>query len=540
MGTLAATGVATGEVVFMERLPDLGALQTDQWNFLQEQMSRLVQAWKEGDPGELEPFLPPPHDVLRAITLQELIITDLEMRWRNHQHVSLDYYVGKYPELGSLADLPTKLIYEEFRIRQRHGDLPHLQSYRPRFPRQFSELELLLEPQPHPTPVKEVLSRPTNTFSGLGTMPNQNPVVNGYKLLRRLASGAFADVYEAEAPGGIRVAIKVIRQPLTNEDAKRESEALEVFKALSHSCLLQVHAIFIHQDQLYVAMDLADCTLRDRLQDFKDADIREGGLPGIPPRELLAYFRDAAEALDYLHSEKVLHRDVKPANILLFKAKRVRAAKPGAAEGFQARAKLADFGLAKLVESQRLDASGGGTLAYMAPEACRNRTNPQSDLYSLAASYAELRLGRPLFPYTNLYDLTRAHLEETPDLAPLPLGEQKVLLRALAKDPEDRFPTCQQFTSALEEVLPLPPRPSSATSHSVAGHRLARLIGGGTRGESWEAVAPEGTHVVLSVIRNLPWAQAVEEYRTLQFLRGIRHPNLARLHDAFLLGEQNT
>src|SRR5262249_15962103 len=76
---------------------------------------------------------------------------------------------------------------------------------------------------------------------------------------------------------------------------------------------------------------------------------------------------------------------------------------------FRARAKVADFGLARLVETQQLAASGGGTSAYMAPEGWRGCTLPQSDLYSLAPSYVELRLGRPLFPFSNPYTLKEAH-----------------------------------------------------------------------------------------------------------------------------------
>jgi serine/threonine protein kinase len=217
-------------------------------------------------------------------------------------------------------------------------------------------------------------------------MAPTQPVIKDYKLLHRIGGGSFADVYEAEAPGGYRVAINEIRQSLSHEDAKRELDSLKLFAELQHDCLVRIHASWVLDDRLYVVMDLANGgTLRDRL-----LECRAAGAEGIPAEELVSYFRDAAEAIDYLHGEKVLHRDIKPANILLFKPQRRRGGSGTATPSlFRARAKVADFGLARLVETQQLAASGGGTSAYLAPEVWRGSTLPQSDLYSLAASYVE-------------------------------------------------------------------------------------------------------------------------------------------------------
>jgi serine/threonine protein kinase len=423
---------------------------------LQQLTDTFQEAWKHATSVNLQRFLPPPQDPLRTLALYELVKADLRMRWQLKKKVLLEAYLKEYPELGGAAALPASLILEEYSIRQLYGDRPQLDTYRQRFPRQFPEMQRLMhEGQTQPGAPPPPGRRPSNlsasvpdpsTDATIGERPKQTveeskpkplaptQIVNGYKLFKRIGSGSFAEVWKGEAPGGFPVAIKRIIKAMEEDQAQRELQSLDSIKVLRHMFLLQTHSTFIHENHLYVVMELADGTLRDRM---KECHKKNG--KGIPLEELLRYFREAAEALDYMHSQRMMHRDIKPANILLLNG----------------HAKVGDFGLALLEESERMlfTASGSGTPAYMAPEVWKRKVSPHSDQYSLAFAYAEQRLGRWAFSSTDLPGLMRDHLEGEPELTGLIEAESAVVRKALAKSPNDRYPNCLAFVAALEDAL---------------------------------------------------------------------------------------
>jgi serine/threonine protein kinase/formylglycine-generating enzyme required for sulfatase activity len=427
----------------------LGDLKTEEWQELQLIAERFEKAWKkagdQGEPPDLARFLPPPEDPLRKQVLQELIKTDLEARWRRHQSTGIEFYLQRFPELGKAKELPASLLYEEYRIRQTYGDKPPVTAYQRRFPDQFNEFQRLVNDEPMATNIMTITAPPppatpapaaakASAPSGIGGTASSGSrtlgMVGDYNLVERIGSGSFGEVWKSLAPGGIPVAVKVLTRPVDHETAKRELDSLELIKSIRHPFLLSTQAYFVSEERLYIIMELADGSLRSRLK-----ECRKEGHNGIPLEELIPYFHESAEALDFLHGKKVQHRDVKPDNILLL----------------ERHVKVADFGLARLQgERSLVTATSSGTPAYMGPEVWSGKFSEHSDQYALAFTYAELRLDRRVFSSVSLPEMMNDHLNTTPDLEPMPEAEKEVVLRAMAKDPAKRFASCKEFVQALD------------------------------------------------------------------------------------------
>lgn len=268
---------------------------------------------------------------------------------------------------------------------------------------------------------------------------NAEPIP-GYTLIEQIGAGGFGEVWKAEAPGGIFKAVKIIHGDMRSKDndvvryAEQELKALKRVQQVRHPYLLALDRYDIVDGRLMIVMELADCNLWDRFREYRNL-----GLPGIPRDELLLYMSEAAEVLDLFNDQfQLQHLDIKPQNLFLL----------------YNHVKVADFGQVKDLEGLLATVTGGITPVYAAPETFDGIVTRFCDQYSLACVYQELLTGQRPFDGSSMSQLLMQHLNAPPNLQPSPAGDRPVLARALAKKPEDRWPTVSAFVRALLDVDP--------------------------------------------------------------------------------------
>jgi eukaryotic-like serine/threonine-protein kinase len=291
-----------------------------------------------------------------------------------------------------------------------------------------------------------------------------------YKILSLLGEGGMGAVFKGWDETLKRdVAIKVMSPQLarqTNFQERFLQEARTVAR-LSHPNVVQIYDFGQEENQLYIVMEfISGKSLQQYLQELR----AEGKWLELP--EAVQLVRQVLLALDYGHKHGVLHRDLKPDNIML---------KAEAVEDLSYRPVITDLGLAKLaggdVETQVGTAMG--TPAYMSPEQALGLTaQVTSDIYSSGILLYELATGRLPFEVKTLVEAVKAHGQQTPPapraLKPeIPEVLEKVILKAIEKEPPKRFQDAAAMAAALENVLP--PKPTQIGSAPVAAS------GGGTQ-----------------------------------------------------------
>ncbi len=267
--------------------------------------------------------------------------------------------------------------------------------------------------------------------------------IGKYKVVRRLGRGGMAEVYEARDPILDRpVAIKLILPGLGAEAgfADRFRREAKVVAGLRHTHIVQLFDFDFSGEQPFMVMEYLDGgTLKDRLDQHR--------AHGMPMPLLERYFKAVASALDYAHERDAIHRDIKPTNILF------------TAGGDPV---VADFGLAKILGSSTQISRTGtvmGTPSYMSPEqVLGSASDSRTDIYALGILLYEMATGRVPFQAaspTEVMDQQVTQPPPEPRMFNPSLGSelQAVIIKALAKDPEDRYPTAGDFSAALHDAL---------------------------------------------------------------------------------------
>lgn len=288
----------------------------------------------------------------------------------------------------------------------------------------------------------------------------QGTVFAGYVVERLLGTGGMGSVYLARHPHLPKgEALKLLRPELCRDPvfAGRFDREAETVARLAHPHILPVHDRGSENGQLWISMPFVDG--RDA------ALIVEAHPGGLPPEFAVHILGQIGSALDYAHRRKVLHRDVKPANILL-------TAAPDAGEAEWAF--LTDFGIAKSVEeASRLTADGDviATFQYASPEQIDGKPlDHRSDIYSLGCVLYEMLTGRPPYPGPSLATAIQAHLQAPPprptDVRPgLPAAFDDVIATAMAKAPEERYQSCRALTQQAQRALSSAPTVPTPTTH---------------------------------------------------------------------------
>ena len=556
-------------------------------------LDRFDLAWQSGPPPAIEDFLPVGL-AGRRLLLHELIKIDLEYRWRRTGQGSadpnaggaspagphLEDYVRRLPRLGPLHKLPAELIGEEYRARRRWGDRPDHAEYARRFPRRWTALRAALpridaemrddlisvrvraERQgadhfrcPHCLQVlkfaadlaPQELACPAcgGAFSveALSTVPGRegrppSPRLGRYELGVLLGTGAFGSVWQArDAELGREVAVKLPRSGRFTGPAEEERFLREARCAarLHHPGVVAIYDVGRDQDTLYIVSELVRGeSLAERLRKER-LSFREAA-------ELVAH---AADALEYAHRQGVVHRDVKPSNILLG---------PDEPAGGGRRPRIMDFGLALRDAGEvtmTVDGQVLGTPAYMSPEQIRDphAVDGRSDVYSLGVILYELLTGE--LPFRGMTRMLLAQVVSDAPRPPrrlndrIPRDLETICLKSLAKERGRRYRTAAALAADLRRWLagePIAARPVGRLERLwlwVKRNRALVAVGGlGVAALAAVTGAPAAMALVAVAVGSLLFAlhkakAAAELSRTVEDVKATQKKTAAAMQFAY-------
>jgi hypothetical protein len=299
--------------------------------------------------------------------------------------------------------------------------------------------------------------------------------IGKYRIVEHLGRGGMAEVYKAYQPNLDRyVALKLMHAFLAADQdfiARFEREAKNV-AALRHPNIVQVYDFDVHNGTPYMVMEYIEGgTLKSHLEDL----VRDGKQLSIA--EGVHTVREVGKALSYAHSHQMIHRDVKPANVLLEVGGRVI---------------LTDFGIAKILTGPSYTVTGAtiGTPAYMSPEQGLGRPGDhRSDIYALGVMLYQLATGQLPYEADTPLAVMLKHVNEPLPLPrtfkpDIPEGLERIILKAMAKNPDDRFQSADEMLAQLgdldtAQMLVIPPA-SMAAGAAAHASTVAMPVAGTT------------------------------------------------------------
>jgi len=303
--------------------------------------------------------------------------------------------------------------------------------------------------------------------------------------------GALGELRKAETPDGRRVAVRLIPNFTPGSLPLALLESARRLKYVHHPGLLPVEEVKADPKRLFLVMQHAEESLRDRFE-----QCRFDG-PGVPRDELVHRLRCAAEALDYLaHKHFLHHLGLKPDNLFLHENRIV----------------VGDYGVIPLIWIAGGQAIGSLNVRYAAPEVAREQPSPASDQYSLALIYHEMLTGRLPHGGTTAQEFLACRQEHKLDLAELPAGDRPILARALNPDPSRRFGNCAELMGGL-----------SRSTVAVVGKRVPEAAPAVSRAVLWTTSAGATPAGVERIVGELVAAAASKVQVQVREYRGVRY-----------------
>jgi tetratricopeptide (TPR) repeat protein len=416
----------------------------DDWLALKDVVKRFEHAWREALRPAIDDYLPA-SGPLRSRLLIELVHIDMELRLKAGEAARVEEYQSRYPELTGDRTITLDLIAAEHELRRRREPSLALEEYLQRFPQYRAELT---EQIPRPTVAAGATTpRPADTHT------ESPPEVPGYEILGLLGRGGMGVVYKAQDLQLNRpVALKTLTggsqaAPAERERFHREAQSIA---HLDHPGIVPVYEVGNAGGLPYFSMKyFAGGSLAQR-----------GNSPVADYRAAARLVESTARAIHHAHQRGILHRDLRPSNILLDE---------------QNQPHVSDFGLAKRFDlaTGPGDASAiAGTPGYMAPEqaAGRGDLTTSTDVYGLGAILYELLAGGPPFAGDSPLDVMRRLMEQAPPRltarnSRVPRELETIAFKCLEKDPRRRYETAQELAEDLnrwQNGLPIVARPTNA------------------------------------------------------------------------------